>query len=84
MDLEFEEGIVVCRGDPDAVLAFSPGVTVVPVYAIQPRGAPAVLTGRVFVRFVAEGVRAADRREDITRAGYRVVETVVPYAVRRQ
>jgi len=31
MDLEFEEGIVVCRGDPDAVLASSPGVTVVPV-----------------------------------------------------
>ena len=77
--LELEEGrMFVCRGDPEGALEAAPGATVVPVYALQPGGAPAVPTGRVFVRF-AEGVRAEDRREEIERAGYRVVETV-PYA----
>lgn len=49
-----------------------------PVYAQTPGGRLAVPTGLVFVRF-AEGVSAADRRQELARAGYEIRE-IISYA----
>jgi hypothetical protein len=46
-----------------------------PLYALKPAGTPAVPTGLVFIRFAA-GVKAADRTEDLERAGYEIARTV--------
>lgn len=49
-----------------------------PLYQLEPGGAPAVATGRVFIRF-SEQVDAASRADEIASAGYRIGQTV-PYA----
>lgn len=70
--------IELFRGDVDErKRAASPGEIGL-VYALQPGGAPAVPTGRVFIRF-KEGVLADKRRREIEQAGYEIAQTI-PYA----
>jgi hypothetical protein len=67
-----QEGIAMFEGEPDAPPARSGIVT--PVYQLHPDGAPAVPTGKVFLRF-NESVDAATRRAEIEQAGYEVIQT---------
>lgn len=71
-----EEGVAVFRGEPGGSRGGASARE--PVYRLHPDGPLAVPTGEVFVRF-KEGVEAAERREEIERAGYEVV-SVPPYA----
>jgi hypothetical protein len=77
--LSFEDPpIVVCRLGPapiprDLLVGHASAV-----YALTPRGAPAVPTGLVLVRF-AEGVPATRRGDMLARHGFTLVD-VLPYA----
>src|SRR6185295_3202121 len=62
--------IAVYHGGPGAAKGHEQQVG--PVYAL-PGGTLAVPTGRVFIRF-EEGTSAADRREDLERSGYEIVQ----------
>lgn len=73
-----EEGIAVCRGEPDPREPSVARTTLTPVYALEGGGPPAVPTGLVFLRF-AEGVPIAGRQAALARAGYAVTEAL-PYA----
>ncbi len=70
--------ILVCRGDtrelPRALLQ----ATVTPVYALSRRGAPAVPTGLVLVRF-REGIAATACSDMLSRDGF-TIHDVLPYA----
>ncbi|HKQ76074.1 MAG TPA: hypothetical protein VJ810_20435 [Blastocatellia bacterium] len=46
-----------------------------PVYAIQPGGAPAIPTGRVFIRF-KNNVAVEDRIGEIEQAGYEIAQRI--------
>lgn len=70
--------VTVCHGEPELHLSTTALDTMTPVYALAPNGAPAVPTGRVFVRF-ADHVRIEDRRDALRKAGYVVTQTL-PYA----
>ena len=70
-----EGAIAVCRGEPDVATLPATRTTITPVYAPESAGPPAVPTGRVFVRF-AENVPVDDRRDDLARAGYTVIQTL--------
>ena len=71
-----QEGIAVFRGEPgESPVSQSP---LTPVYKLHPDGPVAVPTGKIFLRF-KEGVDASTRREEIERAGYKIVQTL-PYA----
>jgi hypothetical protein len=75
-ELLLDDGaIAIFRGKPDETAAASQAGSLGPVYGLQPSGLPAVPTGRVFVRFAA-GVQAESRRQEISRAGYELVESV--------
>lgn len=67
-----EEGIAVYRGEPDESRGDTSSLT--PVYELQPSGPLVVPTGQLYIRF-AEGVDASSRREQIERAGYKIVKT---------
>jgi hypothetical protein len=67
-----EEGIAVYHGEPDANRDDKTSLT--PVYSLQPSGPLAVPTGEVFIRF-AQGIDATSRRDEIERAGYKIVKT---------
>lgn len=69
--------IVVCRTEGGALPPLG-GATVTPVYALARRGAPAVPTGLVLVRF-REGVAAAACGEALSREGF-TIHGVLPYA----
>lgn len=70
--------IVVCRGDTRALPRTLMDATVTPVYALARRGAPAVPTGLVLVRFRA-GVAATACGELFSREGF-TIHDVLPYA----
>lgn len=70
--------IVVCRLARGAMPRALREVTVSAVYALTPRGEPAVPTGRVLVRF-AEGIVAAERGDLFAREGFALLEPL-PYA----
>jgi hypothetical protein len=75
-ELLLDDGaIAIFRGEPDEAGAVSRAGSLSPVYGLQPSGLPAVPTGRVFVRF-AEDVQAESRRQEISRAGYELVESL--------
>jgi hypothetical protein len=72
--LRFEDPpILVCRSASRSIPPALLEATLTPVYALTPRGAPAVPTGLVLVRF-AEGIDAAGRGDQISRLGFAVVE----------
>jgi len=68
---EGEDLVEIFRGEAEQQKN-APG-QVGPVYTLQPGGAPAVPTGRVFIRF-KEGVPVEDRLLAIEQAGYEVVQ----------
>lgn len=70
--------IVVCRGDAAALPLALLHSTVTPVYALERRGAPAVPTGLVLVRF-RDGIPATACDEALSRQGY-TIHDVLPYA----
>jgi hypothetical protein len=72
------DDIVIARGEPPAPGTSDDRLTIGPVYALDPAGAPAVPTGRVLVRF-ADGVMAQDRKLMLRAAGY-TLDRVLPYA----
>jgi hypothetical protein len=70
--------IVVCRRDTHALPRASLRATITPVYALTRRGAPAVPTGLVLVRF-REGIAAAACGDALTREGF-MIHGVLPQA----
>jgi hypothetical protein len=68
---EGEDRIEIFRGEAEQQKN-APG-QVGPVYTLQPGGAPAVPTGRVFIRF-KEGVPVERRLREIEQAGYEVAQ----------
>jgi len=70
--------VLVCRLGEGPVPRALPQSTVGAVYSLTPRGAPAVPTGLVLVRF-AEGVVATRRGDMLAREGFTLVD-VLPYA----
>jgi len=70
--------IVICRGDARALPRRLLEATLTPVYALTPRGAPAVPTGLVLVRF-REGIAAAACADVVARQGF-TIHDVLPYA----
>lgn len=70
--------IVVCRGDARPLPRTLLDATLTPVYALTPRGAPAVPTGLVLVRF-REGIAAASCGDVVAREGF-TIHDVLPYA----
>ena len=70
--------IVVCRRDAGALPRALLHSTVTPVYALDPRGTPAVPTGLVLVRF-RDGIAATACGDVMSRAGYQIHD-VLPYA----
>lgn len=70
--------IVVCRLGPGPLPRGVFPDKLSAVYALTPRGAPAVPTGLLLVRF-AEGIAASRRGDMLARQGFTVVE-VLPYA----
>jgi len=70
--------MVICRGDTRALPRTLVRATVTPVYALTRRGAPAVPTGLVLVRF-REGIAAAACGDVVAREGF-TIHDVLPYA----
>jgi hypothetical protein len=70
--------ILICRSAPRTSLPALGEATVTPVYALSPRGAPAVPTGLVLVCF-AEGIAAGTQGKLLSGEGFRLVEPL-PYA----
>jgi hypothetical protein len=70
-----DSAIVVFQGEPDEMAEAAQTGGLSPVYGLQPGDLPAVPTGRVFVRF-AEGVKAESHRQQISQAGYELVESL--------
>ena len=70
--------IVICRGDTRALPRTLLHATLTPVYALTPRGSPAVPTGLVLVRF-REGIAAAACGDVVAREGF-TIHDVLPYA----
>jgi hypothetical protein len=68
---EGEDRIEIFRGEAEKQKNF-PG-KVGPVYTLHPGGAPAVPTGRVFIRF-KESVPVEARLQEIEQAGYEIVQ----------
>ena len=69
--IEGEELIEVFREKADE--RQDPPGKIGPVYTLQPRGTPAVPTGRVFIRF-KEGLPVEARLQEIERAGYEIAQ----------
>ena len=72
------DAIGIFRQDAVAVSSRSPDLVITPVYAIDPNGALAVPTGRIFVRFQPE-IRLDELRRAIEDCGFVIVEHL-PYA----
>ena len=72
---EGEDNIEVFRVEADERKQVASPNKVGPVYALQPGGAPAVPTGRVFIRF-KEGVAVKDRLQEIEQAGYEIAQSI--------
>lgn len=72
---EGDEGVEVIRAAADEREGAAAGEEPRPVYALQPGGAKAVPTGRVFIRF-EEGVTVGERRREIEQAGYEVAQAL--------
>ena len=70
--------IVICRGDARALPRTLLHATLTPVYALTRRGAPAVPTGLVLVRF-REGITAKAYGDMMAREGF-TIHDVLPYA----
>jgi hypothetical protein len=70
--------IVICRGNARALPRTLLDATLTPVYALTPRGAPAVPTGLVLVRF-REGIDAAACGDVVAREGF-TIHDILPYA----
>lgn len=70
--------IRVCRAPARTLPATLVHATVTPVYALTRRGAPAVPTGLVLVRF-REGIAAAERSEPLSHEGF-TIAAPLPYA----
>jgi hypothetical protein len=70
--------IVICRGDTRTLPSTLLHATLTPVYALTRRGAPAVPTGLVLVRF-REGIAAAACGDAMAREGF-TIHDVLPYA----
>ncbi len=70
--------IVVCRRDTHALPRALLHATVTPVYALTRRGAPAVPTGLVLVRF-REGIAASACGDALSREGF-TIHGILPYS----
>lgn len=69
--LQLNDGaIAVFAGEPDEL-----DNTLSPIYTLQPDGSLTVLTGLIFIRFVA-GVNVESHREAIKQAGYEVANSL--------
>lgn len=68
---EGEDRIEIFRGE--AVKQKNSRGKIGPVYTLQPGGAPAVPTGRVFIRFKEE-IPVEERLQEIEQAGYEIAQ----------
>lgn len=70
--------ILVCRTALGSIPRAWLASTLTPVYALTPKGAPAVPTGLVLVSFI-EGIAAVERGDLLSREGFTLVGAL-PYA----
>lgn len=70
--------IIICRGDPRALPRTLLEATLTPVYSLTRRGAPAVPTGLILVRF-REGISATAYGDMMAREGF-TIHNALPYA----
>lgn len=73
-----EDVLTICRGTPPLPADLPASLTLTAVYRVEPHGALAVPTGRIYVR-CKPGTSVNECRTQFEKLGYRIVE-VPPYA----